>query len=486
MQKTFFSNLILLLLLNLIIKPVWVLVIEVNVQNVLGPEVYGNYFVLLNFAFLFMVFFDFGLNNYNNRAVSREPSKMPEYLATLGTLKLVLGLVVFFLLQLIAFAVDFSQTQRTLLWGVTAIIFLQSFLLFIRSNISGIQWYRADVLISVLDRTFAIVFLSLMLWAGIDGWSLTIERFVLAQIVAYVIGIVVAAGLLLWKTKKLTLNVDFKKSTEVLKSSLPYALLLLLMLVYYKVDAIMIERLLDDGKRQAGIYAQGFKLLEACLMFAYLFSTLLLPMFSKMIKNKEALAPLVRLASQLLIVPVTIGAIGAAMYRKDIMALLFEQGAQESALVFAPLILTLIPMSVSYIYGTLITAKGDMRTLNIIAFVGLLINVIGNLILIPQKGIFGAGMMTLITQTCVCVCQVLVAHRMFDLGMKKKQVLKVILLAFGLPVLSRTVVEFFTDWRIEFAVYILLALAFSALLGLFSFKKMKDLLVLKGSMDEVD
>ncbi len=61
MQRTFFSNLVLLLVLNLLIKPIWILGVEVGVQRILGPEVYGNYFVLLNFSFLFMVLMDFGL-----------------------------------------------------------------------------------------------------------------------------------------------------------------------------------------------------------------------------------------------------------------------------------------------------------------------------------------------------------------------------------------------------------------------------------------
>ena len=50
----------------------------------------------------------------------------------------------------------------------------------------------------------------------------------------------------------------------------------------------MLEKLLEDGSRQAGYYAQLIGSLKPN-MVAYLFSVLLLPIFSKMIKEKQVL-----------------------------------------------------------------------------------------------------------------------------------------------------------------------------------------------------
>ena len=55
MQKKFISNLILLALLNLVIKPVAIFGIDVTVQNRVGSEDYGLYFSLLNFTYLFNI-----------------------------------------------------------------------------------------------------------------------------------------------------------------------------------------------------------------------------------------------------------------------------------------------------------------------------------------------------------------------------------------------------------------------------------------------
>jgi O-antigen/teichoic acid export membrane protein len=47
----------------------------------------------------------------------------------------------------------------------------------------------------------------------------------------------------------------------------------------------MLERMLEDGKTQAGIYANGFRFFEAANNIAFLFASLLLPLFSNLLKN---------------------------------------------------------------------------------------------------------------------------------------------------------------------------------------------------------
>ena len=44
----------------------------------------------------------------------------------------------------------------------------------------------------------------------------------------------------------------------------------------------------EFGDYQAGVYAQSFRLLDAGQNFAFLFSVLLLPLFSKMIKDGKS------------------------------------------------------------------------------------------------------------------------------------------------------------------------------------------------------
>ena len=67
MQKKFITNLAFLLFLNILIKPFWLLGIDRSVQNATGADVYGAYYALFNFSFLFNILLDMGITNFNNR-----------------------------------------------------------------------------------------------------------------------------------------------------------------------------------------------------------------------------------------------------------------------------------------------------------------------------------------------------------------------------------------------------------------------------------
>ena len=79
MQRIFFSNLMLMILLNLLIKPIALFGIDATVQNRVGPENYGLYFSLLNLSVLFNILLDFGINNYTTKHLAQDPEEIKKY-----------------------------------------------------------------------------------------------------------------------------------------------------------------------------------------------------------------------------------------------------------------------------------------------------------------------------------------------------------------------------------------------------------------------
>ena len=90
MQKKFLKNLGLLLFLNLLIKPFWVLGIDRSVQNAVGSEDFGFYFSILNFSFLFIILLDFGITNFNNRNIAQNNQLLNKHFSGILILKFLL------------------------------------------------------------------------------------------------------------------------------------------------------------------------------------------------------------------------------------------------------------------------------------------------------------------------------------------------------------------------------------------------------------
>jgi O-antigen/teichoic acid export membrane protein len=185
------------------------------------------------------------------------------------------------------------------------------------------------------------------------------------------------------------------------------------MVLYYRTDSVMLERMLPDGRLQAGIYAQGFRILDAASMLGFLFAGILLPMFSRMLKQNVSVLQLFRFSSLLLIIPAITSAIALGFFRIEVMDLLYRDHAEESGDIFGILMLCFVFVSISIISGTLLTARGNLRELNTIAVFSVIMNIILNLILIPRHQALGSAMASLATQIFAALFQMLAVIKIF-------------------------------------------------------------------------
>jgi O-antigen/teichoic acid export membrane protein len=395
------------------VKPFWIFGIDRTVQNTVGADQYGFYFSLISFSLLLNILLDIGITNFNNRAIAQEPHLLSEYFSSIIVLKFLLGIFYAVICLAVGLVIGYKSVQFRMLVFLIINQFLASFLLYLRSNISGLQYFRTDSLISVLDRTIVIIICGVLLWGKITEQQFRIEWFVYAQTAAYLLTLVVAFLIVISKTKFFRPGFDLTYFSSILKKSYPFALLVLLMSFYNRIDSVMLERLLTEGKTEAGIYAQSFRILDAASMFAFLFAGLLLPIFSRMIKQADPLNDIVALSFKLIIVPAIILACITVFYSQYIIEWMYNEHVFYSSRIFPLLMLGFISISITYIFGTLLTANGNLKELNILAGSALLMNIILNLILIPRYRAYGAAVSSLITQTFMAITQVIVAMRKF-------------------------------------------------------------------------
>jgi O-antigen/teichoic acid export membrane protein len=398
LRRRFLENISLLLVLNIIIKAFWVLGIDRTVQNVVGAEEYGLYFSLFSFSVLFNIVLDFGVTNYNNRRVARDPGQLSLLLGNLFIIRIAFAVAYMVISFSVAFALGYDSRQTALLSILLVNQFLASFILYLRSNITALQLFRTDALLSVTDRMIMIVTVGLLLFGGVTGGSFRIEWFVWCQTIGYGLTFLIALVVVLGKRGEGTVTFNRTAIGVILRESAPYALLSLFMAVYWRVDSVMLERMIPDGKIAAGVYAQAFRLLDAASMIPYLFAVILLHQFSRAMASGEDTVPLEKMALVLLVLPAAVVTLVSLLFGPEIMSLLYTGHVTESAGVFTILMISYVPVAVTYIFSTVLTARGSLVRLNIIAGSGMIINVLLNIILIPSRGAEGAAIASVFTQ----------------------------------------------------------------------------------------
>ncbi len=406
-----------MLFLNFLVKPFYILGIDAEIQNRVGAEDYGMYFSLLGFTFLFTIFLDVGIVNFTTRTISQQPFLIQKYFSKVFSLRIFLALIYGVLVLIIGGIIGYNQSEIYLLLWLIFNQILAGFTLYFRSNLTGLLLFKYDSIVSVLDRFLLIIICSILLWGGVTTEPFQIYWFVYAQTFAYGVSAITALIFLLSNQKLKKLNWDKLFSMAILRQSAPYALLILLMTFYYRADSVMLERMLEDGKTQAGIYANGFRFFEAANNIAFLFASLLLPLFSNLLKNKKPVTSLVKIASSILIPGAILVAITCFLFSQQLIDARYINSTFQSGQVFGILMICFVFISTTYIFGTLLTANGNLKTLNKIAFGGVVLNIILNLILIPKYQAYGAAIASLITQGLTTIAQVWLCKSYFNLKM---------------------------------------------------------------------
>ncbi len=468
MQKKFITNLALLLFLNLLIKPFWVLGIDRAVQNAVGAERYGEYFALFNFSFLLNIILDFGITNFNNRNIAQNNHMLDKHLSSISVLKMLLG-VIYLVVTIVCGLIigyDFRLMKLLLVLGLNQ--FLISFILYLRSNLSGLHLFTTDSFISVLDRTLMIAICGVLLWGHFIDVHFDVMWFVYSQTVAYLLTALVTFIILFRKASLFKFKWNTPFFLMILKRSFPFAVLVLLMTFYNRIDTVMLERLLPDGATQAGIYASSYRLLDSANMIAFLFAGLLLPIFSKMIKMKDSVEALVKLSFSLLIAPAVIIAVGSFFYRHELMALLYHEHIEESAKVFGLIMFCFVAISTTYIFGTLLTANGNLKELNIMAAAGMSVIIIFNFILIPHYKAFGSAVSSVATQGLAALIQVVLVQRIFRFRVNVRYLVMLVLYVSGIILIYFSAKQLNYPWTGSFFLAAFLSLAFAFITRLIS------------------
>ena len=448
MQKKLLSGLFWILLANLIVKPFWILGIEVGVQNAVGNAAYGFYYALFSFSYIFNILLDLGVTNFNTRNIAQHPQLITKHLSGILGIKVCLVglyLVVTFTTGLL---MGYGSEEFRLLALLTLCQALNSLILYLRSNFEGLLLFKWDSLFSVLDRILMILICGFLLWTprfSIFHFQFSIYHFVYAQLAAYGLTAALAFVVIARKAKFRKMRWNWRFFLVILRKSAPFALLVLLMAAYGHVDSIILRPLAGDT--QAGIFAGAFRLLDALTMVAYLVSVPLLPVFSKLCSKKYQLSsqedscssrccrpsrrhttvPLqgttynsqlvetLRLVFWPMMLFTAAAAVLGSLFSQPLMELLYPGRGMLYVPVFRVLIFGILPIGITYIFGTLLTAGGYLRQLNLFAASSLVLNVGVNLLLIPRLGAVGSAWASLTAQGFMALAQLLLALRLFHL-----------------------------------------------------------------------
>src|SRR5437762_729771 len=408
-HSKFYSSLLLLIILNAIIKPVWIFGIDRQVQNITGVAEYGTYFSLLNLSIVFGFLLDWGLTNFVNRELAAKKMELQQQLGGFLLLKLLFFIVY---VAIVAAVAELSGVKRwNILLGVITIQFLTFLFLFLRNIVTANQWFKTDAWLSVLDKTLMIVICASFIFLPAFFGTINIQKFITAQIISTAIATLIVIIILLSR------GIAFKKpglkffNRTIIFSVLPFAITVFLMSMHVRLDGFLLERLHRNGAQEAGIYAAAYRLLDASNMVGYLIASFSMPFIARLWSEGKSLRETILQTRHIQLMFAVAIATTTIMLAPWLEKILYHRSDEYGAQILKWCLPALVGYAFTQVYGTVMTATGSIIPFCYLNFTAVLINVIMNLFLIPRYGALGCCVSALCSQLFLGISTMVFVHQ---------------------------------------------------------------------------
>lgn len=360
----------------------------------LGQASFGNYTTVLAFLYIFNVFADLGLYSITVREISREGAEEEKIVSNAFTLRLMAGFLMFGLAALIVFLFPYPPEIK---WGIA----LTSLGFWALSN--------AQVLIGVFQKYLKMDRVATSELAGRLVHLILVFFFIwqkagfLSILTAYVGGAVINFILIFLLSQKyipVKIRFDFSFWKKLLKESYPLAVAAVLVMIYFKLDTVMLSLMKES--QAVGIYGLAYKILESLIFFPAMFVGLIMPLLSKYaLENREKFKQVIQKAFDFLIILTIPLVIGTLFLSRKIIILLGGQDFVQSAGVLNVLIVATGIIFLATLFFNIIIAVGRQKLLTWIYLFGAIVNIGANLIFIPKYSYYGAAGTTVLTEFLV-------------------------------------------------------------------------------------
>jgi O-antigen/teichoic acid export membrane protein len=381
-------------ILQLVIKCIWVFVIDRNAQNNFGIDIYGRYFSYMQLLTIIVMLADFGLHNYATKYIAENNlSFLPKeiYFA-----KLVCTTIYLVIATLLLVTIVKEYEHKILFLLVIVLQLFNSYFLWSRSVLRGFLLNKHDAIVASIDK-FIVACVALLAWLYYKQY-INVYSFVWLQIMGLIVALVYSQFVMPSNQKILPAHLSQQTVIQVMVKAFPLGILLLLMTAVYRQDAYLLAVMHPEKSSASGVYAMGFRLLDAANMLGYIIATYF---FSFCVANANNITFIQTTAFNLTKFLMVLSAMGIAfcmLFAKQLALLLYHTEYMGVVSIIKYIMVVFPALLLVHIYGTVLATQKNVWPFVIITAIACIINLLCNYLLIPVYNILGTLLAAIVTQ----------------------------------------------------------------------------------------
>ena len=371
---------------------------NVAIVRQLGDAGYGQFATVVNFVGLFAIFAELGVSNYVMREIARSPEKSDRLFWNLIFIRLSLALLGVVGITLAAVAYGYP---RELIGGValyTLTFVWAAIQAPVETLLAANEKFSYATSMSVVGQISTITLGGIVLY---NDWGF------IALIAVGLVAMVPPTLLGIWGIRRNRLVhrsviVTPRDWPLMIRRGLPFGFISLSLTIGFTVDSVMLSRF--EPIEVVGWYNAAYNLARSLLFFFSGISFAMVPTLSRAYLTDVGLVQrwYFRSVKIILLIGLPI-ATGGTIVALPLFLLLYGEQYLPSVSIFQIIVWDVPLLLFTSFCGNMTTVIGEERMAARIYFTAAIVNVLGNLLLIPLFGMYGAAIATLLTDFAAAV-----------------------------------------------------------------------------------
>jgi O-antigen/teichoic acid export membrane protein len=370
-----------------IINKIISLFLIIYLARYLGAIGYGKYSFVFAFLSFFGVITDLGINTIITRDIAKDKSRTGKLVGNASTLKLFLSIIAIVFAMILIRAMGYPEDTKAYVYVLALTLAFDAF----GGLYSSIFQANLEIKYGVIAGLVYSI-LSAALIIGIIFSKGTLLQIIIvitfSKLISFFISYSYSRKFIIPR-----LDFDFSVCKYLLKESWPLAFTGIFIMIYARIDQVMLSRMIGD--EAVGYYSAAVNLVESLGMIPLDFMISIFP-FLAVSFGKEEHTKIYELSFRymnIIIIPI---AFGTTLLSKPIIWFFYGNNFLPSVPALQVLIWSEIFVFVGLVYTNVLVSIGAQKFNFAFTGISAVINIFLNWLLIPVYGIVGAGIATVI------------------------------------------------------------------------------------------
>ena len=328
------------------------------------------------------------------------------YIANITLIRIILSIITFILIFILVHIIGYDEQTIIIIYILTLYTIFNTFSQLYYAVFQAHEKMEYYAIGTIINGTFLIVGVKLAIHLNFD-----IIKFSLIYLISATIILIYAVISYSVKFSLPKIAVNINQWKYLIGESWPFAITSISINIYTWIDTIILS--IIQGTTAVGLYNASYKLVLVFIFIPSVLNTAVFPLMSQYyLSSKKSLSlTFEKLLKIMMILAIPLGT-GTVLIAKKVIILVYGPEFLGAVLVMQILIWSIVLIFARSPFERLLESSNRQLVVTKVFIIGVIFNVILNLIVIPKYSYVGAGIITVLTDAIVLILLIRLTNSM--------------------------------------------------------------------------